>query len=161
MTRINFEDAEWSEGGDWSPLPEGDYNLKIENVEECTSKANNIYQKWTFEVAEGHGTGRKIWHNIVISGSDQAVGYGKSRLKAIAEITGVNVNSLDAENSEDVAPLLGKIVGARLKIKEQEGYDAKNEIHYFQRPKETVYADEEENEGVVSKIQAAEEESPF
>jgi len=94
----SVEDKEVSFG----PLPEGEYELIIDDAEETTSKAGNEMLKVTMTVVDKN---RKVWDYFVFSND-----VGKQRLKSLC-------NALEMpEGFEHESDLVDKVVPAKLKV---------------------------------------------
>jgi hypothetical protein len=65
MPRMNFDKVE--EVGDYSPLPEGKYPVKVYECEEKQSQAGNETWNIKMEVVEGEFKGKRIFDNITWS----------------------------------------------------------------------------------------------
>ena len=71
-------------GGNFTPMPEGNYNLTITDVKESVTKNKDPMVNVTFEVSGGEYDGRKIWHNVCFLPKDtKGAGMSKHFLKAI------------------------------------------------------------------------------
>ena len=58
IEKNNFEEAEFQ------PLPNGEYRVKVANVEKKTSQSGNDYVAMVMEVIDGEYTGRNIYNNF-------------------------------------------------------------------------------------------------
>ena len=58
----DFDSKEYNPDGQFSPLPPGDYRVRIEEAEETQSKSGNDMIKVTLSVS---GKSNKLWHYIV------------------------------------------------------------------------------------------------
>ena len=58
IEKNDFEETEFT------PLPAGDYRVKIANVEKKTSQSGNDYVAMVMEVIDGEFTGRNIYNNF-------------------------------------------------------------------------------------------------
>jgi len=54
-------------GGNFEPIPAGDYVVEIEKVENRTAKSGNEMLSLTFNVVEGEYEGRKIFDLYVLT----------------------------------------------------------------------------------------------
>jgi hypothetical protein len=71
MVTFNFDKKEQETNRDFSLIPEGIYDAKIEDVEERTSQSGNRYKRLTFrllgEKAEKENVSRRmVWDNLVL-----------------------------------------------------------------------------------------------
>ena len=83
MPKIDFDKHE--EPSDYSPIPEGEYLVEVEKVEERSTNAGDEMWSLTFAVVEGEYAGRKVWDNMVFS--EAAMG----RVKLICSRMGLSV----------------------------------------------------------------------
>jgi len=63
MAYLGF-DASNIEPADFTALPTGDYAVVITDSEDKDSKKGSKYLALTFQVIEGQGKGRNLWHNL-------------------------------------------------------------------------------------------------
>ena len=61
IEKNDFEESEFT------PLPAGDYRVKVANVEKKTSQSGNDYVCMVMEVIDGEFTGRNIYNNFFLS----------------------------------------------------------------------------------------------
>jgi len=71
MVTFNFDKKDQETDRDFSVIPEGIYDAKIEDVEERTSKSGNRYKRLTFRLfgprAEKEKVARRmVWDNLVL-----------------------------------------------------------------------------------------------
>lgn len=113
----------------FEPLPAGKYRVRIDNVEQKTSKSGNPY--WQLELAIS-GDNRKIWHNITfLKDNMQRTGETLKKFFNAFGITDYNLNNWHQ--------WAGRTAGAKTKIRPAEGqYEARAEIHFFLSPEETA-----------------------
>ena len=64
---INFKDIGQNSGGDFTPLPENRYNVKVEKAEVKTASTGNKMIATEFVVTEGEFKGRKLWNNFTLT----------------------------------------------------------------------------------------------
>lgn len=116
MINLDFSNVT---GGNYEPMPAGDYVLEIEDIEERVSKAGNEMLNITFNVAEGEYEGRKIFEFYVLT--ENALWKLKNLLVALG---------IDTEGQVDVSvdDLVGEMLIGNVVIQEQEGYDPSNKI---------------------------------
>lgn len=55
-----------SKGGSREPMPEGDYRVRLLEVEAKESSNGNPMWNWKYEVVEGDHTGRFLWNNTTL-----------------------------------------------------------------------------------------------
>ena len=64
---INFKDIGQNSGGDFTPLPENRYNVKVEKAEVKTASTGTKMISAEFVVTEGEFKGRKLWNNFTLT----------------------------------------------------------------------------------------------
>lgn len=114
-------------GGNYDPIPEGEYVLKAIDAEERqTSKGDGSYIKVKFEVAKGEHAGRLLWQNFNVNNpSAKAQQIGRQQLVAWATACG-------SPNADDTDKLLDKMFKAAVSIeKGTGGYSDSNRIKAF------------------------------
>ncbi len=114
-------------GGDFSPLPAGDYTTQITGAELKTTKSGTgQYIKVELTVVGDDFQGRKVWGNINIKNdSEKAEEIGRAQLNQLMSAIGL-------EKLEDTNQLVGKDVTIKLKVKEAtEQWPANNEIKAY------------------------------
>lgn len=117
MIKLDFSNIT---GGDFEPIPAGDYTLEIEEVKEQVSKAGNQMLNITFSVIdEGEYKGRKIFEHYVLT--EKALW----RLKELFIALGKDV---DGVVSFDPQELVGEIFIGNVIIEESEGYEPRNRL---------------------------------
>lgn len=117
MIKLDFSNIT---GGDFEPIPAGDYTLEIEEVKEQVSKAGNQMLNITFSVIdEGEYKGRKIFEHYVLT--EKALW----RLKELFIALGKDV---DGAVTFDPQELVGEIFIGNVIIEESEGYEPQNKI---------------------------------
>jgi hypothetical protein len=69
MTQFNFDaDAsQESSGGDYTPVPDGEYVLRIVKTEYSKTSTKKHMLRLELEIDEGPYKGRKVWTNIVFN----------------------------------------------------------------------------------------------
>jgi len=126
MSLVNLENVEAK--SDYEPLPEGIYNLSIEEAHVQDTKAGTgQYIRVVFLVQDEKFKDRKVFHNFNIKNpSEKAVEIGLSQLKSMLLSAGKS-----DPNLEKVEDLYGLTCQAKIRIKQDETYGARNEISYF------------------------------
>jgi len=116
---VNFSDTE-SQG----TLPEGDYLLEVDEVEQKTSEnSGNDYLAITFKVAEGQYKGKKVWHNCSLQ--PQALFNLRGVLEALGFEVPQGVMDLDP------ADMLGEICGGTVNLETYEGKKKARVTEFF------------------------------
>jgi len=124
---INRSELPTETGGDFSPLPAGDYTTQITGAEICTTKSGTgQYIKVEYTVIGEQHQGRKVWGNLNIKNdSDKAEEIGRSQLNQL--MTAIGLTKL-----ADTDELVGNDVTIKLKIKPADGqWEASNEIKAY------------------------------
>jgi hypothetical protein len=92
-------------GGNYDPIPDGDYTLKAIDAEEKETAKGGTMIKAKYEVVDGEYAGRWIWHNFnVVNASATAQNIGRGQLKAWATACG-------KPDADDTDKLLDKKLG--------------------------------------------------
>lgn len=116
---VDFSDTETQ-----AVLPEGDYLLEVEDVEQKTSdNSGNDYLALTFKVAEGKFKGKKVWHNCSLQ--PQAL----FNLRGVLEALGFEVPQGSMEL--DPADLIGEKCGAAVAHEVYEGKKKARAVEFF------------------------------
>jgi len=88
MAYLGF-DASNVEPADFTALPTGDYSVVITDSEFKNSRQGSQYLALTFQVIEGQGKGRNLWHNLNLSHpSQKAQDIAQRELSAICRAVG-------------------------------------------------------------------------
>lgn len=132
MAKFGFDTADvtpdaGAPGGNYDPLPEGEYTLKALDAEEkTTSKGDGTYIKVKFEVTKGEHAGRWLWQNFNVSNpSARAQQIGRQQLVAWAAACG-------RPDADDTDKLLERPFRASVSIeKGTGGYSDSNRIKAF------------------------------
>lgn len=116
----------------FEPMPEGQYEIECTDCSQSPTSKGGLMWKTVFTVIDTKCMGRKIWHNFQVQNANASLqNRHKSEIKKLLILKGV-------KDFKDVTPsdLIGVKIEAQVKITPpQNGYDAKNEIHYFIFPK--------------------------
>lgn len=130
MAKFGFDSSEVDMttvgGGNYDPIPAGDYTLKALEAEEKETKAGGLMIKVKFEVVSGEYAGRWIWNNFnVVNASEKAQNIGRQQLVAWATACG-------KPDADDTDKLLDKKFNATVSIeKGTGGYKDSNGIKAF------------------------------
>ena len=81
IEKNDFEEAEFT------PLPAGDYRVKVANVEKKTSQSGNDYVAMVMEVIDGEFTGRNIYNNLYLT--VKTAENSVKRIYKMAEFAGI------------------------------------------------------------------------
>lgn len=87
MPKISFKGSEAGEG--WSPLPQGDYVLQVEDVAETMSSNNNEQLKVSCIVVEGNNEGQKctLWFPLMAKAGFRLRGFVEAAIPDKCEIS--------------------------------------------------------------------------
>ena len=136
MGIINLDDiAVEAPKNDFSPLPEGNYNAHVAEVEERTTKAGNgKYSRIEFKIADDLYVGRRIWHNVTIENPNpKAVEIGMKQLVILAKAAGLSGEF----NTDNMNELVGAKVNLKLTIEDSEQYGNSNRVQFINLAKKT------------------------
>ena len=126
---LNTDEIEYSDGGDFEPLPAGVYSLTVKDSEVKETKAGTgNYAAFVFEVLEGDSKGRLIFQNLNINNPNaQCQEIGRSEFKRLAEACGVT------GQVADTSELTGKIFAGKVKIEisKDPQYGDRNKVSKF------------------------------
>lgn len=114
-------------GGNYDPIPEGEYILKaLEAEEKSTARGDGSYFKVKFEVVKGEHAGRLLWQNFNVNNpSAKAQQIGRAQLKAWMTACG-------RPDADDTDKLLERPFSAAVVIeKGTNGYADSNKIKAF------------------------------
>lgn len=132
MAKFNFDSSEvdmnnaTAGGGNYDPIPDGEYTLEAIDAEEKETAAGGVMIKAKFEVVGGEYAGRWIWQNFnVVNKSEKAQNIGRAQLVAWATAAG-------KPEADDTDKLLGKKFKALVGIQEgTNGYKDSNRVKAF------------------------------
>ncbi len=118
-----FDTSSVEAASGFEPLAAGWYPVEIENAEIRDTKAGTgKYLKLELSVIGEQHNGRKLWPNInLMNPNAKAVEIGMRELAALGLACGLAAIT-------DTDELLGKQIQARVKIKQEKGYDPDNEV---------------------------------
>jgi hypothetical protein len=115
-------------------LPAGKYVCNVTNAELADTKSGGKMIKAELTVAVGEAKGRKIFTNFnVVNANPKATEIGLGQLKSLL----VNSGYKNPDKLESVTALCGLTVGVKTKIRSDETYGDKAEVHYYFDAKET------------------------
>lgn len=103
-------------GGDFEPLPEAAYHVRLKDVDADREGPKGPYWSWEFDVVEpGDYTNRKLWHNTSLS--DEALFSFNNTFEAFG-----------VEPDTDTDELCGQVVKAVVSIRTIEKGPRKGEL---------------------------------
>ena len=128
MPNWTYDAKDYNPDGHFTPIPPGDYRVRIEGAEETRSKAGNEMFKLTFSVS---GKKNKLWFYIVFPYPED-VNYPKKKqmtnqkLGEVWESFNIPVGEMNVLNWR------GKVGAARVKQElNKESGEMQNAISYF------------------------------
>ena len=136
MAYLGF-DASNVEPADFTALPTGDYAVVITDSEFKNSRQGSQYLALTFQVIEGQGKGRNLWHNLNLSHpSQKAQDIAQRELSAICRAVGKMAIQDSAELHN--IPLRVHVAYVPAKDEFPEGNRIKKWMPYSQSPSPTA-----------------------
>ena len=139
---IDFSDTETQ-----AQLPEGDYLMEVDEVEVKTSeKSGEDYLSFTFKVAEGSYSGKKVYHNCSLQ--PQAL----FNLRGVLEALGFDV----PQGAMDLDPtdLIGEQCGASIQLETYEGKKKPRCVEFFLAAELEAEGEQAEEKAPVKKAPA-------
>lgn len=128
---FSVSETEYSERGDFEPMPKGEYTLKGTDAEmKDTSAGTGKYLACEFEVLKpAQYAGRKVWQNFnIFNPNEKAEKIGREQVAGWAKACG-------RPNAKDSDELLERSFDCKLDIeKGTGGYSDKNKIAAFLMP---------------------------
>ena len=122
MAQLGFQANQYQPADDFSPIPAGEYTTMMTESEVANTAKGGSMVKVTYTVMDGEFQGRKIWsqHNIV-NRSSKAEEIGRREISRIAHAIGLPTLT-------DSDQLVNQAVRVTVIVKQDPGYDPKNEI---------------------------------
>ena len=144
MSSINWadlvKDAGETTSGNYEPLPDGDYDLKVIEVKSTVTASGKTMFKLTTEVQGGAYNKRRIWDNLVVSPENKnALAIFFSKMAALGVPREFFFNN--PSNAQIEASVDGKLFRAKVGTRTWNG-DKRNEItkYYVATPGAAVSA---------------------
>jgi hypothetical protein len=133
MSTINWADLAKQAGdagsGNYEPLPDGDYDLKVVQAETKTTATGKIMFKVTNEVQGGPFAKRKVWDQLVIT-ADNPKAMNMFFMKASAMGLGRTFWDTNPSNPQIEQALNGRVFRATLGTRTYNGTES-NEIKRY------------------------------
>lgn len=127
MIKLDFSNVT---GGNFEPMPAGDYTLEIEKVESKVSKAGNNMLNITYvTVDEGEHKGNKVFDLYVLT--EKALW----KLKDLFTAIGFDTDGLVDFDPED---LVGQTILANVIVEQNDGYDPQNKIKAHKKSNKVI-----------------------
>lgn len=163
-----FEEAEKGASSDFSPLPNGDYEMVlVDSSIKATKAQDGHYMNLRFDVSNGQNAGRVIFIIVNVNNKNpKATGIGLGQLKNLVTAAGKErwYEQLKTCNSWEDAeahlntlhstianiPVIGKVT-----VKRDETYGDKNDIKSFSKAQSVAPA------AAFQKASAGKKSSPF
>ena len=119
--QVAWSEAEVNDGGSFENLPDGKYQVSIEEVRFENAKASGRLQlAWVFNVLSGKSKGRKVFHYRGLD-SEESVGWMKNDIHRC----GLKVESIT--DLPDMLPqLLDRVIEITLKTKKNDKGEFQN-----------------------------------
>lgn len=123
---INVNDLPQSEHGNFDPLPEGWYTVKITGAELKTTKSGNgQYIAVRYDVLAPTHQGRVVFGNLNIRNANpKAEEIGRKQLGELMRAIGLT-------SVTDTDQLVGGVCEIKLVIRQQEGYEPSNDVKAY------------------------------
>lgn len=136
MAYLGF-DASNVEPADFTALPTGDYSVVITGSEDKNSRKGSKYLALTFQIIEGQGKGRSLWHNLNLYHPSQNVqDIAQRELSAICRAVG-KMTIKDSAELHNI-PMRVHVVYVPAKDEFEEGNRIKKWMPYSQSPSPTA-----------------------
>lgn len=125
MPNIDFNAEEFYEeprGGDFQPVPAGNYQAQIIQDEEKVSKNGDRYVQLTVQIAEGQFKGRLLWDSLNLWHSNE-------KPRSIARATFASIcKAVGVKSPRDTSAILNKTLVIGVGIRHND-YKGKEENH--------------------------------
>ena len=133
MTQLNWNEllqaADSSGGGDYTPLPDGVYELKIIESNPAMSSTGKVMIKVKAEVQSGPHARRLVWDNIVISPENpKSMGIFFSQMGSLG--LGKEYFSQQPNNDQIASAMRDRLFRGQIGIRQWNGQD-RNEINRY------------------------------
>jgi len=143
MSTLNWgdlvKDAGETAGGNYEPLPDGDYDLKVIEATATTSQSGKTMFKITTEVQTGAHAKRRVWDNLVISPENSnALGIFFSKMAALGLPREFFTNN-NPTNAQIESMLVGRPFRAQIGSRTWNG-SKRNEIKRYYVQQQAVTA---------------------
>lgn len=143
MSTLNWgdlvKDAGETAGGNYEPLPDGDYDLKVIEATATTSQSGKTMFKITTEVQTGAHAKRRVWDNLVISPENSnALGIFFSKMAALGLPREFFTNN-NPTNAQIESMLVGRAFRAQIGSRTWNG-SKRNEIKRYYVQQQSVTA---------------------
>jgi hypothetical protein len=144
MSTINWGDlvkeAGETSAGNYEPLPDGDYDLKVIEASATTSASGKAMFKITTEIQNGAYAKRRVWDNLVVSPENpSALGIFFTKMAALGVPREFFTNN-NPSNAQIEQAIFGKSFRAKIGSRVYQG-DKKNEITKYYVGQSTVASD--------------------
>lgn len=130
---INYNDLPEDTGGDFSPIPAGEYTCTVKDAEiKATNDGSGQYIKLRLDISGPTHTGRVVFSNINIRNkSEAAEAIGRGQLRSI-------MGALGLSSLSDSDQLIGGALAIKVAIREArtdektgKTYEASNEVKAY------------------------------
>ena len=144
--RVDFSGVDTSGGRE---VPDGQYTLAVEAIEEKESSEGNPYLAWTYKVADGEAKGARVWDNTSLQ--PQALWRLAKLLRCLGE------EDLEGSVDLDLGAYIGRTVQAEIV---NETYQGKRKPRVTDFMHASADEAEEAEEEAEEEEEEAEEEAP-
>lgn len=126
MPSINFDANNVDPNQAFEPVPNGDYRAHIVETDiKDTKDGGGKYAQLVWEILDGEYKGRKVWDRLnIVNRNETAQNIAQRSLSAICHATGVL-------QLHDTNQLLHKPVMIRVVVKQDKGYDPRNDVKKY------------------------------
>jgi hypothetical protein len=133
MTQLNWNEllqaADSSGGGDYTPLPEGVYELKVVESTPAVTSTGKVMFKVKAEVQSGPHARRLVWDNIVISPENStSMGIFFSQMGSLG--LGKEFFSQQPSNDQITSAMKDRMFRGQIGVRQWNGQD-RNEIKRY------------------------------
>lgn len=119
---FSYSDHQEQTGGDFEPVPPGQYEVIIDRAEQVKTKGGDDNLKVTFKVLGGDYDGRLVFENFVYGHPNEKVAnIARSKMAAICRVMGKEANTADE--------FVGAVLNAKISVQPKKGeYPASNRL---------------------------------
>lgn len=135
-----------ADSGNFEVLPAGKYVFEIKEVSQKRSKAGNDYIALKLQVAAGPRKGATVFDNLNLwSTHEVAQSIAKQSLAVILDAADLDNEDRNFKNFDELEEcILGVVMAAKTKVRSDDQYGDKAEIHYY------INADDKELKKIAS-----------
>ena len=125
-----FDLTSVKDDNDFSPVPQGFYNVEVEGLEWKMSKAGSEYLNMKLNIFGENYTNRKLFHTFnLFHDKEQVRNIALADIKKIFVASGVDVSKLTSLDKDGLIEILSTCkMQAKVTIKQDMNYGDKNEV---------------------------------